>query len=82
MFGHVANLKKRTASKAPIGWFPILVVVVPCLWGLCFWYWDWPLAVITALISVYLVVDAWNLIRKKRAAQKEPKPLKKEGLGT
>jgi heme O synthase-like polyprenyltransferase len=73
-------MKKSTALKRPIGWFPILVVVVPCLWGLCFWVRDWPLAVITALISVYLVVDAWNLVRTKRAAQEESKPLKK-GLG-
>ena len=75
-------MKKSMALKHSINWFPILLVVVPCLWGLCFWYWDWPLAVITSLISVYLVVDAWNLVRKKRAVQKEPKPLKKEGLGT
>jgi hypothetical protein len=66
-------MKKSTALKKPTGWFPILVVVVPCLWGLCFWFRDWPLAVITALISVYLVLDVWNLVRTKRAAQKEPK---------
>ena len=69
-------------KKEPIGWFPILVVVVPCLWGLCIWYRDWPLAVITALISVYLVVDVWNLVRTKRAAQEESKLLKNKDLGT
>ena len=75
-------MKKNTASKHSINWFPILLVVVPCLWGLCFWLRDWPLAVITALISVYLVVDAWKLVETKRAAQKESKLLKKKGLGT
>ncbi len=73
-------MKKNTASKHSIDWFPILLVVVPCLWGLCFWLRDWPLAVITAFISVYLVQDAWNLARTKRAAQKEPKFLKEKGL--
>jgi hypothetical protein len=73
-------MKKSTPSKKPIGWFPVLVVVVPCLWGLCFWFWDWPLAVITALISVYLVLDICDLVRTKRAAQKESKLLEKDGL--
>ena len=71
-------MKKSTASKHSIDWFPILVVVVPCLWGLCFWLRDWPLAVITALISVYLVRDAWNLVSTRRAAQKESKLLKEK----
>ena len=64
-------MKESTTLKHAIDWFPILLVVVPCLWGLCFWLRDWPLAVITALISVYLVQDAWNLFRTKRATRKE-----------
>ncbi len=71
-------MKKNTASKHSIDWFPILLVVVPCLWSLCFWFRDWPLAVIAALISVYLVQDVWNLIRTKRAAQKESNLLKEK----
>jgi hypothetical protein len=75
-------MKKSTALKHSIDWFPILLVVVPCLWGLCFWLRDWPLAVITALMSVYLVQDAWNLVRIKRAAQKELKLMKEKVLRT
>ena len=75
-------MKKNTASKHSIDWFPILLVVVPCLWGLCFWLRDWPLAVITAFISVFLVQDVWSLIRTKRAAQKESKLLKEKVLRT
>jgi hypothetical protein len=75
-------MKKSTALKHSIDWFPILLVVVPCLWGLCFWLRDWPLAVITALISVYLVQDAWNLVRTKRAAHKESKLSKEKVLRT
>jgi heme O synthase-like polyprenyltransferase len=71
-------MKTSTASKHSINWFPILLVVVPCLWGMCFWLRDWPLAVITALISVYLVQDAWNLVKRKRAAQKESKLLREK----
>jgi hypothetical protein len=75
-------MKKSTASKHSINWFPILLVVVPCLWGLCIWLRDWPLAVITALMSVYLAQDAWNLFRTKRAAQKESKLSKEKVLRT
>jgi hypothetical protein len=73
------------ASKAPkqlIGWFPVLVVVVPCLWGLVFWLRDWPLAVIAACMSVYLVLDALNLVKMKKAARKESKGLKDNVPGT
>ena len=75
-------MKTNTASKHSINWFPILLVVVPCLWGLCFWLRDWPFAVLTAFISVYLVQDAWNLVRAKMAARKESKLLKEKVLGT
>jgi hypothetical protein len=75
-------MKKNTALKSWGGWLPFLAVVVPCLWGLCFWLQDWPLAVIVALMSVYLAVDAWNLIKTKRVAQKEAKGLKQGEPGT
>ena len=75
-------MKKSTTLKHSINWFPILLVVVPCLWGLCFWLRDWPLAVITALMSVFLVHDARNLVRTKRADQKESKILKEKVLRT
>ena len=70
-------MKQSTPLKQPSGWFPFLVVVVPCLWGLSFWLWDWPLGAITACISVFLVQDAWNLVRGKGAGEKDPKALKK-----
>jgi hypothetical protein len=71
-------MKKKPAVKHSIDWFPILLVVVPVLWGLCLWVRDWPLAVITALISVYLVQDAWNLVKRKQAARKESKLLREK----
>ena len=71
-------MKKSTASKPPINWFPFLVVAVPCLWLLVFWLRDWPLAAITALMSLYQTFDAWKLVATRRkSAQKEgkfPKP--------
>ena len=75
-------MKQSTALKKSSGWFPFLVVVVPCLWGLSFWYWDWPLGLIAACMSVYLVQDAWNLVRVKGAGAKDPKVLKKNLPGT
>ena len=75
-------MKQSTALKHSINWFPILLVVVPCLWGLCFWVRDWPLAVIAAFMSVYLVLDVWNLVRMKRAAQKEPEAIEKKAPRT
>jgi len=65
--------KKSPPVKPSIGWFPFLVVVVPCLWGLSIWLRDWPLAVIAACMSVYLVLDASNLVKARRAARQEPK---------
>lgn len=66
-------MKESKTLKRPITWFPFLVVVVPCLWGLSFWLADWPLAAIAAAMSVYLLLDAWHLVGIKRAAQKDPK---------
>ena len=71
-------MKTSTVLKQLSGWFPFLVVAVPCLWGLGFWLQDWPLAAIAALMSVYLVLDVWNLVRMKRAAQKEPEAIEKK----
>jgi hypothetical protein len=70
-------MKKSAALIPSKGWLPFLVVVVPCMWVLTFRYRDWPLAIITVLISIYLVVDAWNLVRIRRADPKEPKSVKK-----
>jgi len=74
----MSDLRKSPALKQSLGWFPVLVVVVPCLWGLSFWFWDWPLAVIAALLSVYLVLDGWKLVRTKRAARQGPEFLEKK----
>ncbi len=74
-------MKKSAASKKPINWFPILAVVVPCLWGLSVWFRDWPLAVIAAFMSVYLILDAWNLVSRKRAAPEDTKSSKHKGPG-
>ena len=40
---------------------------------LSIWLRDWPLAVIAACMSVYLVLDASNLVKARRAARQEPK---------
>jgi hypothetical protein len=77
----VAKMKIITALKQSSGWLPFLVVVVPCLWGLVFWLQDWPLAVIVAFMSVYLVLDAWKLVGVLRAARKEPDVLEKKDPG-
>ena len=71
-------MKMSTALKQLGGWFPFLVVAVPCLWGLGFWLQDWPLAAIAALMSIYLVQDIWNLFKIMRAAGEEPMVLKKK----
>jgi hypothetical protein len=75
-------MKTRAVLKQSSGWFPFLVVVVPGLWGLSFWLRDWPLGVIAAGMSVYLVLDAGNLVRMRRADQKEPKVLDKKAPRT
>jgi hypothetical protein len=75
-------MKTRAALKQMSGWFPFLVVLVPGLWGLSFWLQDWPLGVIAAAMSVYLVLDAWNLVKIMRAGQKETKGLDKQAPRT
>jgi hypothetical protein len=71
-------MKMSTALKQVGGWFPFLVVVVPCLWVLDFWLRDWPLAAIAAFMSIYLVLDTWNLVRIMRATEEEPEVLNKK----
>ena len=75
-------MKTSKALKQLGGWFSVLVVVVPCLWGLVFWLRDWPLGVIAACMSVYLVLDALNLVKMKKAARKEARGLKDKVPGT
>ncbi len=75
-------MKTSKALKQLGGWFPVLVLAVPCLWGLSLWLRDWPLAVIAAFMSVYLVLDALNLVKMKKAARKESKVSEDKVPGT
>jgi hypothetical protein len=75
-------MKNSAAFKPWHSWFPFLAVAVPCLWGLVFWLRDWPLATIAAFMSAYLVHDAWNLVKTKRATDKEPVAPEKNVPGT
>lgn len=63
-------MKDRTASTPSKGstWF--LMVAVPCMWGLFLWLGDWTLGAIAAIMSLYLLVDVWNMLRVKRASEK------------
>ena len=74
-------MKMSTALKRLGGWFPFLLIAVPCLWVLGFWLRDWPLAAIAAFMSMYLVWDIWNLVRIKRTDEEEPKVLTKKVPG-
>ena len=75
-------MKGSTALKQSKGSLGFLVVAVPCLWGLYLWIRDWTLAGIAAFMSLYLVVDAWNAVRMRRAARKESEFLKRNVPGT
>jgi hypothetical protein len=78
-FGRIASMKHSTALKQSKGLLGFLAVAVPCLWGLHFWLRDWTLAGIAAFMSLYLVVEVWNVVRIWRAARKDPEFLKKHG---
>jgi hypothetical protein len=65
-------MKKCLALLQSLGWLPFLVVLAPGMWGLALWLRDWALAAIAALLSVYLLLDFWNWVQKKRARQKGP----------
>jgi hypothetical protein len=75
-------MKNSTVLKQSKGSLGFLVVVVPCVWGLFFWIRDWTLAAIAAFMSLYLMVDAWNVVRMKRAVRKDPEFLKRNVPGT
>ena len=70
-------MKNGGALKQFRGSLGFLVVAVPSVWGLYFWLRDWTLGAIAALMSLYLVVDAWTAVRTKRAARKDPEFSKK-----
>ncbi len=74
-------MKNSTALKQSKGWLGFLVIAVPCLWGLYLWIRDWTLAGIAAFMSLYLVVEAWNVVRTRRAARKDTELLKKNVPG-
>lgn len=74
-------MKQSTAPKKPFNWLPILAVVVPCLWGVSIWVRDWPLAVIAAAMSVYLILDVWSLVKAKRTARQDSKPSRQKTPG-
>ena len=64
-------MNKQPVVKSTFAWLPFLVVLVPCLWGCAFWLWDWVLAAIATLLSVYLVFDLWQWVRRKRATHQD-----------
>ena len=63
-------MKDRTASTQSKGTTWFLMVAVPCMWGLFFWLGDWTLGAIAAIMSLYLLVDVWIILRAKRASEK------------
>ena len=71
MSGHVTNMKKCLALIQSIGWLPFLIVLAPGMWGFALWFRDWGLAAIAALFSVYLVIEVWNWVAKRRPTQKD-----------
>lgn len=75
-------MKYSTALKRSKASVRLLVVVVPAMWALYFWMRDWVIAVIAALMSIYLVFDAWNLVRLRRAARQDPEFLEKNIPGS
>ncbi len=71
-------MKNGTAlkqSKTSVGF---LAVVVPCMWGLFIWLGWWQLAAIAAFMSLYLLMDLWNMWKIKRALEQDPGFLKKK----
>jgi hypothetical protein len=75
-------MKNSTALKQSKGSVRFLIFVVPCMWALFLWLGWWQLAAIASFMSLYLVMDAWNVLRIKRAADKDPEFIKKKVPGT
>jgi hypothetical protein len=75
-------MKNSTALKQSKGSVRFLSVVVPCMWALFLWLRWWQLAALAAFMSLYLMLDAWNIIRIKKATEKDPDYLKRKVPGT
>ena len=75
-------MKNSTALKQSKGSVRFLAVVVPCMWGLFFWLRWWQLAAIAAFMSLYFLMDAWNIRRIKKATEQNRDYLKNKVPGT
>jgi hypothetical protein len=78
----VERMKNSTALKQSRGSVRFLAVVVPGMWGLCFWLRWWQLAAMAGFMSLYLLGDVWNLRRINKARERDPDYLKKKVPGT
>jgi hypothetical protein len=75
-------MKNSTALKQSKGSVRFLIFAMPCMWGLFFWLRWWQLAALAGFMSLYLIMDVWNVLRIKRATDKDPEFLKKKVPGT
>jgi hypothetical protein len=76
-------MKYSTALKRSKGSVRFLLMAVPCMWALYFfWLRHWAVLAFAAFMSFYLLMDAWNIRKIKRAAKEDPEFLKKKIPGT
>ena len=74
-------MKNSTALKQSKVSVRFLIVVAPCVWGLFLWLHWWQLAAVAAFLSLYLLMEAWNAWRIRRALKDDPEFLKKKVPG-
>lgn len=76
-------MKYSTALKQSKGSVRFLMVAALCIWALyIFWIRYWVVAALAAFMSLYLLMDLWNIWKIKKAAKEDPEFLKKKVPGT
>ena len=76
------GMKNSTALMQSRNSVKVLCVLVPCAWALFFWIGGWVMGGIAAFMSLYLLMDIWNIVRIRRGLAKDADFLKKKVPGT
>lgn len=75
-------MKYSTALRQSKQSVKFLLIAAPAMWGFFIWFHAWPLAAIATLMTLFLLMDAWNIIKIKREVEKAPDCLKQKIPGT
>ncbi len=71
-------MKNCTALKRSKSSVRFQMIMVPSMWALFVWLRWWQIAAIASFMSLYLLMELWNIRRINRALTTDPDFLKKK----